>query len=105
MSKIETCSITGGIFKFEGEFFHCIDGPAISYPDGYEAWYKFGKLHRENGPAIIHENARRYYLDGQEVFTSNFEEFQSFVNIWRVGQVLGKSWDEIVYTYSRLQLI
>ena len=29
-------------------------------------WFKNGFLHRENGPAAIHENYERYYLNGIE---------------------------------------
>jgi hypothetical protein len=32
---------------------------------GYKAWYKEGKLHREVGPAVIHDDGREYfYLNG-----------------------------------------
>jgi len=32
---------------------------------GYQAWYKDGQIHRENFPAIIHEDGREYYyLEG-----------------------------------------
>lgn len=47
------------------------------YEDGYETevmmWYKDGKLHRTNGPAIIRNNYRdnvyehEYYVDGVKV--------------------------------------
>ena len=31
---------------------HREDGPAVTHPDGYEAWYFNGLRHRENLPAI-----------------------------------------------------
>ncbi len=32
---------------------HREDGPAVIYPDGAEMWYQYGSLHRDDGPAII----------------------------------------------------
>ncbi len=32
---------------------HRTDGPAIVFADGVECWYQNGKLHREDGPAFI----------------------------------------------------
>ena len=42
------------------------DKPACRHGDGSEHWYKHGKLHRDNGPAII--NPRRgeiWYQNGE----------------------------------------
>jgi hypothetical protein len=36
------------------------------YPNGYKEWYKEGKLHRENGPAVIHPDGTKFwYKDGR----------------------------------------
>jgi len=42
---------------------HRLDGPAmVTDHDGTEeVWYKDGKLHREDGPAIIYGNGQEYY--------------------------------------------
>ena len=32
---------------------HRVGGPAVTYADGYEYWYQRGKLHRVDGPAIV----------------------------------------------------
>jgi hypothetical protein len=34
---------------------HRDDGPAVVYTNGHQSWYQHGQLHREDGPAI--ENA------------------------------------------------
>jgi hypothetical protein len=47
-----------------GSIFHNLDGPAISQPDGYRAYYVHGKIHRLNGPA-------RIWLDGKEEYWQN----------------------------------
>jgi len=46
---------------------HREDGPAIIYPDGSRVWYLNGHLHREDGPAIIWPSGSRWwYLNGKE---------------------------------------
>ena len=45
---------------------HREDGPAIIFPDGHKEWYWKGKLHREDGPAKITTNGtKRWYRNGQ----------------------------------------
>lgn len=43
--------------------YHREDGPAIIH-DNCKAWYKDGLLHREDGPAIEWDNINDYYLNG-----------------------------------------
>ena len=44
---------------------HREDGPAIIYPDGEERWYQYGKLHRTDGPAVIFPDGEKlWYLNG-----------------------------------------
>jgi len=41
-----------------------ISGEEINV-SGYQAWYKNGLIHRENGPAVIRNSGEEfYYLDG-----------------------------------------
>jgi len=41
----------------EEKILHSInDKPALIWSDGDEAYYKNGKLHRENGPAVVFNN-------------------------------------------------
>jgi hypothetical protein len=35
---------------------HREDGPAVIFPDGTQEWWLNGKLHREDGPAVIRPN-------------------------------------------------
>jgi hypothetical protein len=47
---------------------HCEDGPAMIYPSGHQEWYREGKLHREAGPAVIRTSGSEdWYVDGKEV--------------------------------------
>ena len=50
----------------EGEVWHREGSPALRVSSGLEAWYRQGKLHREDGPAI-HDQASGYkawFLEG-----------------------------------------
>jgi len=45
---------------------HRCNGPAIEYPTGTKCWYHNGKLHRDDGPAIEYSNGEReWYLNGK----------------------------------------
>jgi len=47
---------------------HREDGPAIERANGGRYWYKDGKRHRENGPAIERANdEKQWYLNGKKV--------------------------------------
>ncbi len=44
---------------------HRDDGPAMEYPSGEKRWLQFGELHREDGPAIIRPNgSTQWFRDG-----------------------------------------
>jgi len=45
---------------------HREDGPAIEFVSGEKRWYKEGKCHREGGPAIEYINGGKYwYKEGK----------------------------------------
>ena len=41
---------------------HREDGPAIEYSDGDEHWYLNGERHREDGPAIERPNGDKFWF-------------------------------------------
>ena len=46
---------------------HREDGPAIEYKNGIKEWFQNGIRHRINGPAIEYPNARiAWYIKGEE---------------------------------------
>ncbi len=52
----------GNTFHYNKRYqFHRIDGPAIQYRCGSEAWFINGERHREDGPAIELKNENRYW--------------------------------------------
>jgi len=55
---------------------HREDGPAIEWANGTKAWYRDGKFHREDGPAVEYANGIKYwYLKGIEIKCKSNEEF------------------------------
>ena len=56
------------IYWFKNGKFHREDGPAVEWTDGSKFWYKNGLLHREDGPAIE-------YTDGDKAWRLNGEHF------------------------------
>ena len=47
---------------------HREDGPAIIHADGSQEWYINNKLHREDGPAIIYANgSQEWWLNGKKL--------------------------------------
>ena len=54
---------------------HREDGPAMEYANGSKFWYLNGKYHREDGPAIESANGDKYwYLDGVEYTEYEYNE-------------------------------
>lgn len=40
------------------------------FTDGTKIWYKEGDYHREDGPAVVENSHRHWYLDGNKIFCS-----------------------------------
>ena len=52
---------------------HREDGPAVECADGYKSWYRNGKLHREDGPAIEKANGtKQWYLNDKKLTQAEF---------------------------------
>jgi len=46
--------------------FHREDGPAVIFPDGYQAWFRNGERHRGDGPAVSHpDGSQEWWLNGK----------------------------------------
>ena len=44
---------------------HRTDGPAVIYENGTQRWYQNNKLHRTDGPAVIFPDGEKlWYLNG-----------------------------------------
>ena len=54
---------------------HREDGPAVEKPDGTKVWYINGELHREDGPAIEHPNGEKsWFLSGKQYSEEDFKK-------------------------------
>ena len=58
---------------------HREDGPAIIWEDGTLEYFLNGELHREDGPAII-------YPDGRIFYYINYKNITEEVNKWSNGE-------------------
>ena len=62
-TKIDTFGV---IRYFKDGKRHCEDGPAVITPDGDKYWYKNGQYHRVDGPAIERVSGyRAWYIEGK----------------------------------------
>ena len=56
----------GSILYYKDGKLHRDDGPAVIHPDGSEKWIRDDNFHREDGPAIIHPSGyERWFMDGE----------------------------------------
>lgn len=72
---------------------HREDGPAVIYPNKYEARYLNGKYHREDGPARIwYDEREEWWLDGKRIRSDNSDEFKAY-------------WKELVSLYHIKKIV
>lgn len=56
----------GDKFWYKEGKLHRDDGPAVEWTNGDEEWYKEGKLHREDGPAGEYQSGvKEWWLEGE----------------------------------------
>jgi len=63
---------------------HRVDGPAVTYPSGYEAYWVHGIRHRIDGPAIVYSPGgppSLYYLFGKRMKQEDYIEAVKKLNI------------------------
>ncbi len=65
-------------YYFEGKL-HRDDGPAVICADSLVAYYKHGKLHCEDGPAIISSSGKKqWFLNGKQLTEQEFLFYKTF---------------------------
>jgi hypothetical protein len=52
--------------------FHRLDGPAIEYLNGLKYWYKEDRFHRLNGPAIEHVNGDKEWRIENKLYSPKY---------------------------------
>ena len=57
---------------------HREDGPALIWGNGSsQAWYQNGILHREDGPAIIYaDGVQEWYLNGKKITLEEYTQWK-----------------------------
>ena len=81
-SKLQISYKYGSIFYYKNGKRHRLDGPAIELYNGIKEWYKEGKLHRVDSPAIEYINGyKAYYIEGKLINSSSQEEFERIINL------------------------
>jgi hypothetical protein len=60
----------------EDNLSHRLDGPAWEFSNGYKEWYKNGKLHREDGPAVELPDIKYYFYNGEFIDVKTDKEFK-----------------------------
>jgi hypothetical protein len=59
----------------------------IECDNGDKVWYKYGKLHREDGPAVIYSNGRKeYYLNGK--WYKNITSDEEWINFLTIKSII-----------------
>jgi len=55
---------------------HREDGPAVERPNGYKGWYQHGKRHREDGPAREWaDRHKEWWINGQEMSEEDHKQW------------------------------
>ena len=55
---------------------HRLDGPAVDRADGAKEWYKDDKLHRLDGPAVERTNGDKlWYINDKQLTEKEFNEY------------------------------
>ena len=54
---------------------HRLDGPAVVYAGGANAWYQNGLRHRTDGPAVeCADGTKRWYINGVRLTEAEFNQ-------------------------------
>jgi len=72
---------------------HREDGPAIIDPDGTRLWCRNGKTHREDGPAVIRADGTQFwYLNDEEYTEKEFNKKMKPTCAGKVIEIDGKKY-------------
>ena len=81
---------TGTQFWYFNGKLHREDGPAVIWYDGTQKWYKNGKLHREDGPAAIWGNGTTWWcLNGEQVTEAEVMNPVNELTVAEISKLLG----------------
>ena len=67
---------------------HRDDGPAIIFNSSERRWYQNGQLHREDGPAIEDNGIKSWWFRDRWSKVRSQEEFEALLPILKIGEVI-----------------
>jgi hypothetical protein len=70
-----TIDTGGSQFWYKDGKLHREDGPAVIFKNGGKQWYKYSKRHREDGPAVIVYNGDKYWFKYDRPITKEVLEW------------------------------
>jgi hypothetical protein len=62
------------VFAVKDNKLRRLDGLVAVSAKGYQAWYKRGRLHCLDGPAVIYDDVEEWWVDGKRQKTGYKEE-------------------------------
>jgi len=79
--RVETLNDKGEVHSFDGK-------PAIEWVGGSKGWFKEGKIHRVDGPAIeqyigyeCKKISKCWFYEGKRIHCNSTEEFLKIINL------------------------
>jgi len=70
---------------YKNGLIHRDDGPAVIWADGTQFWYRYGECHREDGPAVVGTGSEpRWWLNGKHYSKDNY-----YRELHRCGKITG----------------
>jgi hypothetical protein len=60
---------------------HRKNGPAAEYVNGDSCWYVNDRLHRLDGPAMDSKYRKEWYIDGEQIYCKDNEEFLRIIKM------------------------
>jgi hypothetical protein len=81
MKEISYIDQDGSEWHWFNDSLHREDGPAVMYANGDFAWYKHGKRHRLDGPAMYYNKCASWCVEGKKIDVKNQKEFEQYLKL------------------------
>lgn len=81
---------------------HREDGPALIEADGGQSWFKNGKLHRDNGPAEIEADGRHAWFKNGVLHREDGPAYEEFLTGFKEWYINGKDISESQFNALKL---
>ena len=65
----------GSKYWYKNGKLHRLDGPAVEYINGDKIWYKNDELHNIYGPAVLENGIEEYWIEGKQLSEKEFYSY------------------------------